>query len=114
MNTKNKIDFRVEHSKEDNSVNFIDSSPVSGFYESRYVRRGEDYFIVYLSVQSACNLGCRMCHLTATKQKKVIDNTESIWTYIMLEKARFTNRYYNPVATRDIIECIPMTAPFAM
>jgi len=48
------------------------------------------------------------------KQMKVIDNTESIWTYIMLEKARFTNRYYNPVATRDIIECIPMTAPFAM
>lgn len=69
------LDLRVEYSEQDNSVNFIDSSPESGFYESRYVRRGDDYFIVYLSVQSACNLGCEMCHLTATKQKKVIENS---------------------------------------
>lgn len=75
MNIATKL--RIEHSTEDNSVNFIDSSPSSGFFESRYVRRGDDYFIVYLSVQSACNLGCRMCHLTATKQKKVIENSES-------------------------------------
>jgi adenine C2-methylase RlmN of 23S rRNA A2503 and tRNA A37 len=70
------LKLRIEHSQDDNSVNFIDSSPESGHYESRYVRRGEDYFIVYLSVQSACNLGCRMCHLTATRQKKMIENSE--------------------------------------
>ena len=45
---------------------------------------------------------------------KIKDNTESVWTYVMLEKVRFTNKYYNPVATRDIIENIPLTAPFCM
>lgn len=32
----------------------------------------------------------------------------------MLERARFTNRFYNPQATRDIIQQIPLTAPFCM
>lgn len=89
MNIGN-IQLRVEHSQEDNSVNFIDESPVSGFYESRYVRRGDDYFIVYLSVQSACNLGCHMCHLTATKQKKVIDNSE---TNLLMQAQAVLNHY---------------------
>jgi 23S rRNA (adenine2503-C2)-methyltransferase len=90
MNVLKKIDFRIEHSQEDNSVNFIDESPTSGFYESRYVRRGDDYFIVYLSVQSACNLGCRMCHLTATKQKKVIENSE---TNLLMQAQAVLNHY---------------------
>jgi 23S rRNA (adenine2503-C2)-methyltransferase len=124
MNNKNKIDFRVEHSKEDNSVNFIDSNPVSGFYESRYVRRGEDYFIVYLSVQSACNLGCRMCHLTATKQKKVIDNTESA---LLMQAQAVLNHYqelvksgkekpakymhFNFMARGEVLNYSPFTKP---
>lgn len=45
---------------------------------------------------------------------KLNDNTESMWTYVMLEKARFTNRYYNPTATRDIIEQIPLTTSNCM
>lgn len=48
------------------------------------------------------------------KEMRVRDNTESMWTYVMLEKARFTNRFYNPVATKDIIEQIPLTAPFCL
>jgi 23S rRNA (adenine2503-C2)-methyltransferase len=84
------LKLRIEHSQDDNSVNFIDSSPESGHYESRYVRRGEDYFIVYLSVQSACNLGCRMCHLTATRQKKMIENSE---TSLLMQAQAVLNHY---------------------
>jgi 23S rRNA (adenine2503-C2)-methyltransferase len=91
-----KPNFIIQHSLEDNSVNFIDSTPSSGFFESRYVRRGEEYFIVYLSVQSACNLGCKMCHLTATKQKKVIENTESELLY---QAQAVLNHYQELVAS---------------
>jgi adenine C2-methylase RlmN of 23S rRNA A2503 and tRNA A37 len=51
----------------DSSVNFIEKE-LTGFIESRYVRRRREYFIAYLSSQTGCNRGCKMCHLTATKQ----------------------------------------------
>lgn len=51
----------------DPSVNFIESQLI-GFIETRYVRRTPDYFIAYLSSQTGCNRGCKMCHLTATGQ----------------------------------------------
>jgi adenine C2-methylase RlmN of 23S rRNA A2503 and tRNA A37 len=59
--------MRILSSNFDRSVNFVEHQ-LTGFIESRYVRRKDDYFIAYLSSQTGCNRGCRMCHLTATKQ----------------------------------------------
>jgi adenine C2-methylase RlmN of 23S rRNA A2503 and tRNA A37 len=57
-------------SGEDVSVNW--DRPVDvGRIEARYVRRCPDYAVVYLSSQTGCAQGCRMCHLTATGQTRL-------------------------------------------
>ncbi len=58
----------------DESVNFIKELQV-GKFEARYVRREENKASFYVSVQSGCNQGCRMCHLTKTKQTRYTNTT---------------------------------------
>lgn len=54
----------------DASVNWDRPAEV-GRIEARYVRRAPEYFVLYLSSQTGCNQGCRMCHLTATGQTRL-------------------------------------------
>ena len=72
---KKDSDFKILQSNEDQSVNFIADDHREGFLEARYVRREDNYFIVYLSSQTGCMKACRMCHLTATGQNKYINTT---------------------------------------
>lgn len=64
--------LQVLQSKQDASVNWVEEQLV-GFLESRYVRKCDEYLIGYLSSQTGCNRGCRMCHLTVTGQTSFTD-----------------------------------------
>src|SRR5262245_36377053 len=66
--------FTPHKSTQDDSVNWDRPADV-GRVEGRYVRRCPDYFVVYLSSQTGCDQGCRMCHLTATGQTRLRDLT---------------------------------------
>jgi 23S rRNA (adenine2503-C2)-methyltransferase len=83
--------FKQHVSQLDQSVNFehrFEDHP--GMLEARYVRRVDEYFIVYLSSQTGCNQACRMCWLTATGQNKLRDTTiEEFW-----QQADEVLRYY--------------------
>lgn len=55
-------------SKIDQSVNFIFPNGRSVF-EARYVARpNRKHISLYVSSHDGCRMGCKMCHLTATKQ----------------------------------------------
>lgn len=86
MNTDSKL---VLKSEQDKSVNVIVKSEV-GYFESRYVRRKEDTFIVYLSSQSGCDQGCRFCHLTRTGQTKYVN----AWTSDFMAQAKEVYEIY--------------------
>ena len=62
--------MKILPSNEDNSVNFIidNKNDKNQILEARYVRRVDDYFIIYVSSHTGCKLACRFCHLTATGQ----------------------------------------------
>jgi 23S rRNA (adenine2503-C2)-methyltransferase len=69
-----QADYMGHPSHQDASVNWDKPADV-GRIEARYVRRCPDYFVVYLSSQTGCNQGCRMCHLTASGQTRLRDVT---------------------------------------
>jgi 23S rRNA (adenine2503-C2)-methyltransferase len=65
-----QAEYTGYQSSQDASVNWDRPAEV-GRIEARYVRRCPDYFVIYLSSQTGCNQGCRMCHLTATGQTRL-------------------------------------------
>ncbi len=69
----NKI--KIIESQIDQSVNLIYPASKIGQFEARYVRREDEYFIIYVSSQSGCDQACRMCHLTSTGQNKLENAT---------------------------------------
>jgi 23S rRNA (adenine2503-C2)-methyltransferase len=81
--------FTAYRSAQDVSVNW-DRPAGPGRVEARYVRRCDDYFVVYLSSQTGCAQGCRMCHLTATGQTRLRDVTVGE----MIEQARTVLDHY--------------------
>lgn len=81
--------FTGYKSGQDASVNWDRPADV-GRIEARYVRRCADYFVVYLSSQTGCAQGCRMCHLTATKQTRLRDTTVGE----MIDQARTVLEHY--------------------
>jgi 23S rRNA (adenine2503-C2)-methyltransferase len=81
--------FTAHRSAHDASVNWDRPADV-GRLEARYVRRCPDYFVVYLSSQTGCAQGCRMCHLTATGQTRLRDATADE----MVEQARTVLDHY--------------------
>lgn len=85
------MQFIPHVSELDQSVNFEHRLTNDlGMLEARYVRRVDDYFIVYLSSQSGCNQACRMCWLTATGQNKYRDTTVAEY----LEQAGIVFQHY--------------------
>src|SRR3954463_15536115 len=81
--------FTAHRSTQDASVNWDRPADV-GRLEARFVRRRPDYFVVYLSSQTGCAQGCRMCHLTATGQTRLRDATFSE----IIEQARIVLDHY--------------------
>ena len=75
MNTYS-TNWKTLPSTEDLSVNFLQPT-LNGKHETRFVRRQDDYFIVYLSSHDGCKMGCRFCHLTQMRLNSFVPVTMS-------------------------------------
>jgi 23S rRNA (adenine2503-C2)-methyltransferase len=92
-------------SQQDASVNW-DKPSEPGRIEARYVRRCADYVVVYLSSQTGCGQGCRMCHLTATGQtrqrdvtyEEFIEQAETVLDYYRREAPPARSVHFNFMA----------------
>ena len=82
-------DYSGHPSAADASVNWEKPANV-GRIEARYVRRCQDYVVVYLSSQTGCDQGCWMCHLTALGQTQLRDVTHAEF----LEQADLVLEHY--------------------
>jgi adenine C2-methylase RlmN of 23S rRNA A2503 and tRNA A37 len=90
--------FKQHVSQLDQSVNFEHRfEDHAGMLEARFVRRVEDYFIVYLSSQTGCKQACRMCWLTATGQTDTRDVTMKEY----FEQAERVFDHYTEVIRND-------------
>ncbi|HEU0029168.1 MAG TPA: hypothetical protein VFQ53_00960 [Kofleriaceae bacterium] len=85
-------------SRIDASVNFVRPADI-GQIEARYVRRTDDYVVVYLSSQTGCRQACRMCHLTATGQTRLRDTTRD---EIVEQADRVLDHYRTQPAARSV------------
>jgi 23S rRNA (adenine2503-C2)-methyltransferase len=85
-------------SRLDASVNFVREVEV-GRIEARYVRRTDDYVVVYLSSQTGCRQACRMCHLTATGQTRLRDTTRE---ELVEQAALVLDHYRTQPAARSV------------
>ncbi len=63
------------HKDPDGSVNYVWQVGDGEALEARMVQRTGDELIVYVSSQTACEMACRMCHLTQSGQVKARDAT---------------------------------------
>ncbi len=97
--------FTEHRSVHDASVNWNRPADI-GRIEARYVRRCQDYVVVYLSSQTGCDQACRMCHLTATGQTRlrdvtpdeIIEQAEAVLGYYQRETAPARSVHFNFMA----------------
>lgn len=110
-NNVRKIEMIEIRSEIDQSINAHYSAANIGMFESRYVRREDGYFIIYLSSQSGCDQACRMCHLTATGQNKYENATlndfiiqaEKIYEYYDNQNVKAKLVHYNFMARGEAL-----------
>jgi adenine C2-methylase RlmN of 23S rRNA A2503 and tRNA A37 len=81
-------------SKQDRSVNFV----LPNGQEARYVRRTDDYFIVYLSSHNGCNMSCRFCHLTQSAQTQFKEASVKE----MFQQAKLVINHYKDVIAQGL------------
>ncbi|MFA5670188.1 MAG: hypothetical protein WC967_13180 [Balneolaceae bacterium] len=101
--------MKILQSKEDASINIVHNG-----FETRFVQRSDDYFIIYLSSQKGCQHNCRMCHLTATGQTNseyasvsdFVVQVDKILYELKLQNKDFSNItkvHFNFMARGDIL-----------